>query len=1044
MLGRLQMDIQPCIEAYSELSRGIFRERGLPVDWQGHVKGKYKTSELEDAVKKIVKDSGSPEDAPLDDGKDRGCRVFVCAVRKENKAVARLRAYHSDTALVEDGATIWEAARATSAASGFFDPISIGQHGQEYVDAGLGRNNPVDEVWTEAQDIWSPEGNDLAALVKCFISIGTGNPGTSPIEDGALKIFTKTLKDIATETEKTAEIFARSRRGLLTQQRYFRFNVDQGLQNVGLEEYKKEKDIVSATSLYMESQHMQSQMRDCSKAMKDKEFWKGDLKEMVEPILREHPQERERFHLVLSLATAPEIDYFVGRASNLASIESLLLPFTAAERKIVFLHGLGGIGKSQLAIEFAKKHRRDYTAVLWLNAKTEDTLKRSFAANARRLLKECFNQDLLDGPQDEKALSAILREMKTWLNLPGNDRWLLIYDNLDNPKIPDNKRQHAYDIRSYFPEAHQGSILVTTRWKTLRIGHPLEITKLSNDEESLSLLVRMSGRAIGEDLRIKDLLRKLDGLPLALATAGAFLGLNDMSVSDYLHHHETSWLDLQRKCLPLLSYEDQTIYSTWNLSYIYIRKEDMSAAKLLELWAYFDNRDLWYDLLKAGEDWAPDWFLKIVSDKFAFHTAMGKLRKHALIESLTASNGYSMHNCVHAWLRSVLCTPIELKNIKLALNCVQTSLPINSVPDAWIIVQRLSPHFERCLQLLLEWNDKNKDCKRTEILVARTTRILGILYNDQGKLMEAEPMLQRALAITENTLGPDHKNTLSLVGILGGLYCDVGELTKAESMLQRALIGFEKKTDQETSATLAVIDTLGRLYRIQGRLTDAELMYQRALTGTERMLRRNDARTLSTVNNLGILYDNQGKLTEAESMYQRALAGFETAFGWDHAHKLNTVHNLALIYRQQGKLNEAESMCQRALIGKEKIFGQDHIKTLDTIHNLGLVYLDQGKLMQAESMFQRVLLGFIKNPPPNPKDHLDLFYNMGLLSRELQDFERARGFFKQAYEGYQELFGSQHGATIAALDQLNIEIERSTQGAESSGGQGDPTETETD
>lgn len=219
---------------------------------------------------------------------------------------------------------------------------------------------------------------------------------------------------------------------------------------------------------------------------------------MVEPILREHPQERERFHLVLSLATAPEIDYFVGRASNLASIESLLLPFTAAERKIVFLHGLGGIGKSQLAIEFAKKHRRDYTAVLWLNAKTEDTLKRSFAANARRLLKECFNQDLLDGPQDEKALSAILREMKTWLNLPGNDRWLLIYDNLDNPKIPDNKRQHAYDIRSYFPEAHQGSILVTTRWKTLRIGHPLEITKLSNDEESLSLLVRMSGRAIGE------------------------------------------------------------------------------------------------------------------------------------------------------------------------------------------------------------------------------------------------------------------------------------------------------------------------------------------------------------------------------------------------------------------------------------------------------------------------------------------------------------------------------------------------------------------
>ena len=207
---------------------------------------------------------------------------------------------------------------------------------------------------------------------------------------------------------------------------------------------------------------------------------------------------REQFQLVFSLTGAPEIDYFVGRASNLASIESELLPFTVAKRKLVVLHGLGGIGKSQLAIEFAKKHRCDYTAVFWLNAKTEDTLKRSFAANARRLPKESFNQELLDRPQDEEALRTILREMKTWLGLAGNDRWLLVYDNVDNPKIPDNKSENAFEIRSYFPEAYQGSILVTTRWKPLRIGHPLEIAKLSKDEESLSLLTRMSGRAIGE------------------------------------------------------------------------------------------------------------------------------------------------------------------------------------------------------------------------------------------------------------------------------------------------------------------------------------------------------------------------------------------------------------------------------------------------------------------------------------------------------------------------------------------------------------------
>lgn len=82
MLGRLQMDIQPCIDAYSELSRRIFSTRGLPVDWRGHVNGRYKASELEDAVKEIIRDSGSPEDAPLADGKDRGCRVYVIKAKE--------------------------------------------------------------------------------------------------------------------------------------------------------------------------------------------------------------------------------------------------------------------------------------------------------------------------------------------------------------------------------------------------------------------------------------------------------------------------------------------------------------------------------------------------------------------------------------------------------------------------------------------------------------------------------------------------------------------------------------------------------------------------------------------------------------------------------------------------------------------------------------------------------------------------------------------------------------------------------------------------
>ena len=225
--------------------------------------------------------------------------------------------------------------------------------------------------------------------------------------------------------------------------------------------------------------------------------WKGDFTEMNRLILRECQHAHEQFGLPFSLAAAPEINYFVGRVRNISSIESALFPITA-ERKTVVLHGLGGIGKSQLAIEYAKKHRDDYTAVFWLNAKTQDTLKRSFAACARRVPERYFDQELLYGPQNEVSLDAIVSGMKKWLDLQGNHRWLLIFDNVDNPEIPDNKDSDAYDIQSYFPETHQGSILVTTRWKTLRIGHLLEVAKLPTADDSVSLLEQISGRAIGE------------------------------------------------------------------------------------------------------------------------------------------------------------------------------------------------------------------------------------------------------------------------------------------------------------------------------------------------------------------------------------------------------------------------------------------------------------------------------------------------------------------------------------------------------------------
>jgi predicted acylesterase/phospholipase RssA len=166
-------------------------------------------------------------------------------------------------------ATISEAALATSAATSFFDPVAIGA--REFVDGALGVNNPVEEVEAEASDIWCAQSGVLQPLGKCFVSVGTGNPGKKAMEDKLWKFFSKTLVDIATETEDTARRFVARWRQHYGQSRYFRLNVEQGLQDVGLAEYKEQGHIEVATDQYLDEQEQIFRIQNCVENLKAKQ-----------------------------------------------------------------------------------------------------------------------------------------------------------------------------------------------------------------------------------------------------------------------------------------------------------------------------------------------------------------------------------------------------------------------------------------------------------------------------------------------------------------------------------------------------------------------------------------------------------------------------------------------------------------------------------------------------------------------------------------------------------------------------------------------------
>ncbi|KAN0071275.1 HET domain containing protein [Elaphomyces granulatus] len=728
---------------------------------------------------------------------------------------------------------------------------------------------------------------------------------------------------------------------------------------------------------------------------------------------------REDFSVALSLSDVPEIEHFVAREEELVEIHMTLRG--DGNRRTAVLHGLGGIGKTQLTIAYAKRHRDNYSAVFWLNIRDEDSLKQSFSKVAKQILREHPSASRLSSVDIKENFDEVIDAVKEWLSLPNNTRWLIIYDNYDNPKLPGNTDPTAVDIRKFLPESYQGSVIITTRSSEVKIGHRVRIRKLEDVHDSVKILSTVSRReGLIDDPDAVKLAKELDGLPLALATAGAYLDQTAISFSDYFRLYKVSWTRLLNTSPELGSYEDRTLYSTWQLSFDHVKRCNELSAKLLQFWAYFDNEDIWFELLRHGDLEDPEWIRKLTEDELSFHEAVRVLSDHGLVEvdmssqERIESRGYSIHGCVHSWTIYVLNQEWDYDLAKLALKFVGSHVPETKSLKWWLTQRRLLQHAARCSHAVLNG-------MVTDDGMELALHNLGLLYTDQDKLVEAEKMYRRALRGYEKALGPDHTSTLNTVHNLGVLYISQGKLDEAEKMSQRALQGREKALGPDHTSTLDTVHNSGILYSIQGKLDEAEKMSQRALQGKEKALGPDHTSTLNTVHNLGLLYEDQGKLDEAEKMYRRALQGYEKALGPDHTSTLQAVNNLGNLYAKQGKLDEAEKMCQRALQGFEKALGPDHTSTLlmalgpdhtstlNTVDTFGLVYKSQGKLDEAEKMYRRALQGYEKalglENVTRYLPALETIWSLGDLFAAQGHLDQAKEMYSRARTGFQTLLG---------------------------------------
>ncbi|KAI9775783.1 MAG: hypothetical protein M1816_005768, partial [Peltula sp. TS41687] len=832
MLGRLEMDVVECIEAYSELMETVFRKKRskLPISCMGKTKARFDSKKLKSAVEKVVTNHNASSTELFENGTTRGCRVFVCSIAHETKEIVRLRSY-SLTDETGISATICQAALATSAATSYFDPVDI--RARRFADGGLGANNPVDEVEGEASNIWCAETGDLKPLVKCFISIGTGNPGKKAIEDKVLGFLSRTLVGIATQTEETEKRFIAKWRQHFDEKRYFRFNVDQGLQDIGLAEYQQQGAIQAATDGYINHQAQKFRVRDCILNLKQKQ---NRTDTAFASIIYEFNARRviglQASELLNARKACWNVPFernlsFVGRSSQLERLESTLFVSGRTQKTAIF--GLGGVGKTQIALELAHRIREKYgdCSLLWVPATNVESLQQTYLNIGQQL-----GIPGLEGKQAE-----VYKLVQQYLSQKTAGQWLLIFDNADDVDMWIGSTSGRASLTDFLPQSSRGSIIFTTRSRKIAVHLARQnIVKVSEmDQETATQLLAKSladPSLLGNHQDTAQLVEQLTFLPLAIAQAAAYINKNGIAFADYL----SLLNDQEENVVDILSedFKDEARYqdvknpvaTTWLISFNQIRRHDPLAAEYLSIMSCIDPKNIPQSLLPPAKS------------RKAEVDAIGTLDAYSFVSKQSIGLTLDIHRLVHLATRNWLAKEGSLASWEgKAVARLNEVFPSHDHENRRVWRAYL-PHVQYISGFTLRVEDTNQGLGLCEKF--------GLCLLSDGRYSEAKKPLLKVKEGREKALGKEHPHTLTSVSNLALVLQDQGKYEAAEEMNWRALEGYEKALGKEHPDTLTSVSILALVLQHQGKYEAAEEMNRRALEGREKALGKEHPDTLTS------------------------------------------------------------------------------------------------------------------------------------------------------------------------------------------------------
>jgi tetratricopeptide (TPR) repeat protein len=490
-----------------------------------------------------------------------------------------------------------------------------------------------------------------------------------------------------------------------------------------------------------------------------------------------HPEHAERAPFPPTLPPIWDVPYqrnmlFIGRDELLAQLATALQsgePTALSQPQAI--SGLGGIGKTQLALEHAYRHHQRYQVVLWAQADTRENLTSSFIRMA--------GEKLLNLPEkNEQEVNRIIEAVKHWLQKQSG--WLLVLDNADDLAL----------AREFVPPAFSGHLLLTTRATAAgRFALRLEVDVLSREHGALFLLRRakkLTPDAALEKASEADrtlalaICNELGALPLALDQAGAYIEETSCSLADYQRIYQQRRKKLLRERRGLGDDYPQSVATTWSLSFECVEQANAAATDLLRLCAFLGPEAIPLELLSQSASHLGPQLAPVAADAYLLNQAIEALLAYSLVRRDAGSNTLSMHRLVQAVLKDAMSKQVYQRWAKRAVLAMDAAFP--DVPEftTWVQCERFLPHAQVCAALIEQGH-------MFLLEAARLLNQVGYYLKERALYSEAEPLLKRALAIREQQLGAQHPHTAQSLNNLAMLYKAQGKYEEAEPLYEHAL-----------------------------------------------------------------------------------------------------------------------------------------------------------------------------------------------------------------------------------------------------------------